>query len=133
MKKVLLLVLIISFIGCVMMEDFIDLDMTYSKFQSTGETFPPYQGEVKVLDKKPPQYTKVGIIRTTKEADSWEELIEEMKYVAAKKGANAIVIIDKKKIKREEGDKTKVGKVRVSSYRLYYEKYMVGIAVRTAQ
>lgn len=133
MKRHLIIVLMICFAGCATVGDFMDLDMTYSKFQPMGETLPPYQGEVKILNKKPPQCKTVGTITTTMEADSWDEVLDEMKVVAAKKGANAIVIKDKKEIKREEGDKTNLGKATYSSYRLYYEKSISGIAVRTAQ
>jgi hypothetical protein len=131
MKKILLLVLILSFSACATMTDFIDPDMTYSTFQPAGGTFSPYQGEVKILDKEPRQFTKVGTIRTTMEADSWEEVFEEMKRVAAKKGANAIIIKNKEEVKREEGDKAKAGNVSFSSYRLYYEKSVFGLAVVT--
>lgn len=84
-----------------------------AKFQPSagGESFPPYEGEVRVLENLPPsdQYTRIGIVRVegvllTKES----EMMSKLKDKAADKGANAIVMQSAMKvIKNSDGSTTR--------------------------
>ena len=76
-----------------------------------GQTFPPYEGEVRVLENLPPsdQYTRVGIVKVdgvllTKEA----EMVAKIKDKAADKGANAVVMQSAMKVtKNSDGSTTR--------------------------
>lgn len=78
---------------------------------SGGQTFPPYEGEVRVLENLPPsdQYTRVGIVKVegvllTKEA----EMVAKIKEKAADKGADAVVMQSAMKvIKNSDGSTTR--------------------------
>ncbi len=65
------------------------------KFTQTGETFPPYEGPVKVL-KSPPvdkKYSEIGWVSSSGGMiHEWTHLIEAMQKKAASKGANAIIL-----------------------------------------
>ena len=65
------------------------------KFTQTGETFPPYEGPVKVL-KSPPvdkKYVEIGWVSSSGGMiHEWTHLIEAMQKKAASKGANAIIL-----------------------------------------
>lgn len=78
---------------------------------SGSERFPPYEGEVIVLENLPPsdQYIPVGIVSIegvllTKEAD----MVKKIKAKAADKGANAVVMQSAMKvIKDPDGNTTR--------------------------
>lgn len=84
-----------------------------AKFQpaSGAESFPPYEGEVRILQSLPPsdQYTRVGIVTVegvllTKEA----EMVSLLKEKAADKGADAVVMQSAMKvIKNSDGSTTR--------------------------
>lgn len=84
-----------------------------AKFQpaSSGQSFPPYEGEVRVLQNLPPsdQYTRVGVVTIegvllTKE----EDMVRLLKEKAAKEGADAVVMQSALKvIKNSDGSTTK--------------------------
>ncbi len=78
---------------------------------SRSEEFPPYEGEVRVLENLPPsnQYERVGVVIVegvllTKDA----AMVASVKKKAAAKGANAVVMQSKiKVIKNPDGSTTK--------------------------
>ena len=66
-----------------------------SKFTQTGETFPPYEGLVKVLQSPPVEknYVEIGWVSSSGGMiHEWTHLIEAMQKKAASKGANAIIL-----------------------------------------
>ena len=82
-----------------------------AKFQpaSGAQSFPPYEGEVKVLQNLPPsgQYTRVGIVTVegvllTKE----EEMMRLLKDKAADKGADAVVLQSPMKVTKDPDGST---------------------------
>ncbi len=78
---------------------------------SRAEEFPPYEGEVRVLENLPPsnQYKRVGVVFVegvllTKDAS----MVASVKKKAAANGANAVVMQSKiKVIKNPDGSTTK--------------------------
>ncbi len=78
---------------------------------SRSEEFPPYEGEVRVLENLPPssQYKRVGVVIVegvllTKDA----AMVASVKKKAAAKGANAVVMQSKIKVtKNHDGNTTK--------------------------
>ena len=66
-----------------------------AKFAQTGQTYPPYDGPVKVLS-APPQgvkYVEIGIVSSAGGMiHQCADLIEALQKEAAKKGANAIIV-----------------------------------------
>lgn len=84
-----------------------------AKFEpaSPGQSLPPYEGEVRVLQNLPPsdQYTRVGVVTIegvllTKE----EDMVRLLKEKAAKQGADAVVMQSALKvIKNPDGSTTK--------------------------
>lgn len=64
-------------------------------FTQTGETFPPYEGPVKVL-KSPPvdkEYVEIGWVSSSGGmVHEWTHLVKAMQKKAASKGANAIIL-----------------------------------------
>ena len=66
-----------------------------AKFAQTGQTYPPYEGPVKVLS-VPPQgvnYVEIGIVSSAGGMiHQWADLIKALQKEAAKKGANAIIV-----------------------------------------
>jgi len=78
---------------------------------SGGQNFPPYEGEVRVLENLPPsdQYTRIGIVKVegvllTKET----EMVAKIKEKAADKGANAVVMQSAMKVtKNSDGSTTR--------------------------
>ena len=78
---------------------------------SGGQNFPPYEGEVRVLENLPSsdQYTRIGIVKVegvllTKEA----EMVAKIKEKAADKGANAVVMQSAMKVtKNSDGSTTR--------------------------
>jgi len=78
---------------------------------SGAEDFPPYEGEVKVLENLPPsdQYKRVGVVVVegvllTKDAD----MVTILKEKAAAKGADAVVMQSPVKVtKQPDGSTTK--------------------------
>jgi hypothetical protein len=76
---------------------------------SGGEDFPPYKGEVRVLENLPPsgQYKRVGVVMVegvllSKESD----MVETLKKEAAAKGANAVVMQSPVKVSKEPDGST---------------------------
>ncbi len=66
------------------------------KFTQTGNTYPAYQGPVKVFTSKPDniKYEEIGWVSSSGGmAHEWTHLIEAMQQKAASKGANAIIIL----------------------------------------
>ena len=66
------------------------------KFTQTGETFPPYEGPIKVLRALPvdKKYVEIGWVSSSGGViHEWTHLIEAMQKKAASKGANAIIIV----------------------------------------
>ena len=83
-----------------------------AKFQPAlgAENLPPFEGEVKVLENLPAsnQYKRVGVVTVegvllTKEA----EMVAEIKKLAAKKGANAVVMQSSMKVTKNPDGGTK--------------------------
>lgn len=78
---------------------------------SGGQSFPPYEGDVRVLENLPSsdQYTRIGIVKVegvllTKEA----EMVAKIKDKAADKGANAVVMQSAMKVtKNSDGSTTR--------------------------
>lgn len=78
---------------------------------SGGKSYPPYEGEVRVLENLPPsdQYARIGIVKVegvllTKEA----EMVAKIKDKAADKGANAVVMQSAMKVtKNSDGSTTR--------------------------
>ncbi len=78
---------------------------------SRSEEFPPYEGEVRVLENLPPsnQYKRVGVVIVegvllTKDA----AMVASVKKKAAAKGADAVVMQSKIKVtKNHDGNTTK--------------------------
>lgn len=78
---------------------------------SRSEEFPPYEGEVRVLENLPPsdQYKRVGVVFVegvllTKDA----AMVASVKKKAAAKGADAVVMQSKIKVtKNHDGNTTK--------------------------
>ena len=78
---------------------------------SGGQKFPPYEGEVRVLENLPSsdQYTRIGIVKVegvllTKEM----EMVAKIKEKAADKGANAVVMQSAMKVtKNSDGSTTR--------------------------
>ena len=78
---------------------------------SRSEEFPPYEGEVRVLENLPPsnQYERVGVVIVegvllTKDA----AMVASVKKKAAAKGADAVVMQSKIKVtKNHDGNTTK--------------------------
>lgn len=78
---------------------------------SRSEEFPPYEGEVRVLENLPPsnQYKRVGVVIVegvllTKDA----AMVASVKEKAAAKGADAVVMQSKIKVtKNHDGNTTK--------------------------
>ena len=78
---------------------------------SRSERFPPYEGEVRVLENLPPsnQYERVGVVFVegvllTKDA----AMVASVKKKAAAKGADAVVMQSKIKVtKNHDGNTTK--------------------------
>ncbi len=70
-----------------------------SKFVVTGNTYPPYNGPIKVFLSPPEdiEYEEIGIVSSSSSVilpiHEWTHLIEVMQKKAASKGANAIIII----------------------------------------
>jgi len=66
-----------------------------AKFAQTGQTYPPYDGPVKVLS-APPQggkYVEIGIVSSAGGMiHQWADLIVALQKKAAQKGANAIIV-----------------------------------------
>ena len=66
-----------------------------SKFTQTGETYPPYEGPVKVLTEAPKdkKYVEIGWVASSGGMiHEWTDLIEALQKKAASKGANAIIL-----------------------------------------
>jgi len=83
---VLILICLISF-GCAKVT-----------FAPTGETYPPYEGPVKIYKNLPSdlKYEEIGWI--TADGDwnqTWSELLHMMQKEAASRGANALIIDDR--------------------------------------
>ncbi len=78
---------------------------------SRSQEFPPYEGEVRVLENLPPsnQYERVGVVFVegvllTKDAS----MVASVKKKAAENGADAVVMQSKIKVfKRPDGNTTK--------------------------
>ena len=67
-----------------------------AKFTQTGNTYPAYQGPVKVFTSKPDniKYAEIGWVSSSGGmVHEWTHLIEAMQQKAASKGANAIIIV----------------------------------------
>ena len=65
-----------------------------AKFAQTGQTYPPYEGPVKVLSAPPQEvkYVEIGIVSSAGGMiHQWADLIEALQKAAAKRGANAII------------------------------------------
>jgi hypothetical protein len=135
MNKILLGLMAFFFVGCTspMLDTFLGNpeDITLSTFKAASDqSYPPYQGEVKLLKSTPKGSVVIGRVRIADDTYDWDDLIADMKERAAKQGANALVITQKKEEKKEEGSETELGDVRASHYRMYYEKQMEGIALK---
>ena len=77
-----------------------------AKFRPASDSanFPPYEGEVRVLENLPPsdQYTRIGVVIVegvllTKEAS----MVAAVKKEAAQKGANAVVMQSPVKVTKD--------------------------------
>ena len=66
-----------------------------AKFAQTGQTYPPYDGPVKVFS-APPQdvkYVEIGIVSSAGGMiHQWVDLIKALQKKAAQQGANAIIV-----------------------------------------
>ena len=129
MKRQWVVSLVLASAGCAVLD--LLPDVTLSEFKRTGPKQPPYTGTVQVVDKEPPGSVQLGVVWVSGQDYEWEELIDDMKQRAAKAGANAIMVTERKEVKKEEGDKFRDGKVSGSYYRQYYEKHMRATAFRT--
>jgi hypothetical protein len=66
-----------------------------ARFAQTGQTYPPYDGPVKVYWSPPKEarYAEIGIVSSAGGLiHQWAELIEALQMEAARKGANAIIV-----------------------------------------
>ena len=84
---VLILICLISF-GCA----------AKVTFAPTGETYPPYEGPVKIYKNLPSdlKYEEIGWITADGDWNQpWSELLHMMQKEAASRGANALIIEDK--------------------------------------
>lgn len=78
-----------------------------SKFVVTGNTYPPYNGTIKVFLSPPEdiEYEEIGIVSSSGSLilpPQWAHLIEAMQKKAASKGANAIIIVKEDKSPQTE-------------------------------
>ena len=76
---------------------------------SSGQNFPPYEGEVRILENLPPsdQFERVGVIIVegvllTKDAS----MVADLKSAAAENGANAVVMQAPIKVTKTPGGGT---------------------------
>ena len=68
------------------------------KFASTGKTYPPYEGPVKIYKSLPSdvKYEEIGWVTADGDFNHpWSELLHMMQKEAASRGANALIIEDK--------------------------------------
>jgi len=68
------------------------------KFAPTGNSYPPYEGPVKIY-KSPPsglKYEEIGWVTADGDFNHpWSELLQMMQKEAASRGANALIIEDR--------------------------------------
>jgi OOP family OmpA-OmpF porin len=71
---------------------------TTAKFITIGTTYPPYNGDVKILDTplEGVNYEVIGIVSVDGPLDTQFDLIKLMQKVAAQNGANAIIMCSNK-------------------------------------
>ena len=68
------------------------------KFASTGKTYPPYEGSVKIYKTLPQdlKYEEIGWVTADGDFNHpWAELLQMMQKEAASRGANALIIEEK--------------------------------------
>jgi hypothetical protein len=101
-----------------------------ARFAQTGQTYPPYDGPVKVFWAPPKdvKYDEIGIVSSTGGViHQWAELIEALQKEAAMKGANAIIV-------GGSDDSTRAMMICNSNYGLpgatFPQKNMLAIAIK---
>ena len=101
-----------------------------TRFMLTGRTYSPWEGPVQILQELPKDvvYKEVGWItgKITEDYLDWGDILLELQKEAKKRGANAIVLVDKETI---TGYKTSANMFTMSS-ESKKEKSMTVIAIR---
>ena len=103
-------------------------------FIATGNTYEPWEGPVKILNKPPAgvKYEEIGWIsgKMGGMVSDWGAILKAMQKSARKKGANAIILINKE----ASSQSSLGGSVQYGFYGgSYQEKNLMAIAIRTLE
>jgi len=108
------------------------LNCASAKFIQTGQIYEPWDGVVQILEEPPrnERFTEIGWVtgKMSGQLSDWGKIIEKMQETARKKGANAIILIDKDA--SMQGSVTANAQYGILTGSTYQEKNLTAKAIR---